>query len=283
MKKKWNLLIALLLIGIYGIFFITIFIKESHVYTGKDKWGSACESYLAGDPVDISDTIKKYCQEEYHLHDSFLEMHSSLIIQYLNGFTLPVVFFTVLTCAIWVSSFLKNKVFAYYAMRIPYKNIIKKILKEAYRFIWVLPACMIGLFLLEIFKKGLVCNLGACSTEIWGNFFQNHSFIFISIYLFNIILYLSIYINITLVWLKKYKNYIVAVISSFLTILAIEIFFENVINVPSLINLINFFRFNTRLGLDKLLIFGISCCLLSWGAVYMAYRNKEKLYLDIKK
>ncbi len=280
--RKVSIIIMTLIILIYGGYAFYACFNYMNQFNMRDLVKEDCESYLSGKNENLSDTRKKFCETTYLKKDGFLSMHYILVLDKFNPTSLIVVLITMISSIVWSCNFFKNKLFCYFQNRIGYKKTILKILKEAYKYIWILPLIMIMIFICEICYAGWDCSLSLVADNIgWENWAIYHPFMFILLYIFNMVLCLSIYTNIALFWSRINKNFITSLIASILTLLTIQLFFEYVIKKTALFNLINFFRFNDRYGLKPLLIFNIICCIISWIAVYFAFKNKEKLYLDI--
>ena len=96
---------------------------------------------------------------------------------------------------------------------------------------------------------------------------------------------------------RKQHNYFLAVIESFLVIIGIELFMEEVVyqlffnlllkdyDTGLLFNIINpiTFRVGECGGVARLLIFSFLCFLISAIGVMFIYHNKEKLVIDCEK
>lgn len=282
MNKKIKIIICCILLLIYGSYSIYSLVDYMNKPTMDDMMKKECESYFEGNNTELSDNRKEYCDTQYLKKDGFLEAHHILVIDKFSLITIPVIIITILTSLISVSSILSTKILTYYELRLKHSNVLKKIIKEAYRFIWILPLIMLCVILVEIYLYGLDCKtLIIDQNSGWSNYTTSHPILFIIVYIINIVLYLSTYINTALIALRKTRNYLVSAIVSFLIIIAVQIFLESIINIISTVNLINFFRLNDSHGLWRVFGFGIGCCLISWMLLFLSYKNKEKLYLDI--
>ncbi len=284
MRKKFIIIISFLLLVLYGSFSIYACIDYINEPDMRDYFKEDCEKYYSGDREGLSWQALKFCEERYYKKDGFLSMHYLLVLDKYSSIAVIVVAITIATSVIWPCLFWKNKMLLNYIIRLPYKSVLKKILKEAYRYIWILPTIMLLVFLFEIHCEGLDNSYSIIIQDTgWQDSMLKHPICFIVLYLINMLLYLSTFINIGLICSRKNFNYFTSVIVAFLVIISIQIFFEYVIDRTQIINLLNFFRFNDMYGTWLTLGFGMTCCLISCLVVYLAFKNKEKLYLDINK
>ena len=131
-------------------------------------------------------------------------------------------------------------------------------------------------------------------TCIWDSNIINYPFIFLLLYLINIILYSISFINISLIVARKQHNYIKAIILSYIVYVGIELFFELIVNelilkivfkaqFGYLFNIMNLFTFNTDYGVFNLLLFSFIFCVFTFIILILKYKNKEKLIIDCEK
>ncbi len=284
MKKKYIILITIFLLVFYcgfAIYACADYIKTPTLIKSYDK-------ICSKNKEDMTEAVINFCQDElnkreYQFGEGFISMHTSIIYTF-SIILFPVFFLTIATGIIYASKFLKSKELLYYQTRISYKSVVWKILKESYRYIWILPLVMIGVFICEIIYAGWDTSISLVLNNTgWSDFLVSHRIFFIVIYLVSIILFLATYINIGLIWTRKCKNYIISLISSFLTIMALQLIVEQLWKyayLESTINFFNLFILDDDMGLWKNMLFIVSCFVISSFSVYLAYKNKEKLYLS---
>lgn len=178
-----------------------------------------------------------------------------------------------------VNKIFKSKVVKNILVRQNYKSFLFKIFKEAYSFIWITPAVMLIIFLIGIYLFGYDVTYSISGNGLWRDSLKI-PWLFIVIYLLNIIMYLSTFINIGLVVSRKCQNFITSLITSSLIIIIIQLFLEIVIRKMSIWNLMNFFRFDDADGIIGLFMASMVWFISSWIILNYSYKNKEKMVLE---
>lgn len=118
--------------------------------------------------------------------------------------------------------------------------------------------------------------------------------LFIIVYLLKMLFISIIYVNITLVVCRKNHRFIPATIISYLLFLVIDIFLEVFVNIVifSMIfksnfgivfNIISPFSLFDYYGLFYSFLIPFILMLISCFAVYLCYKNKEKLIIECEK
>lgn len=171
-----------------------------------------------------------------------------------------------------------------------YEKFKKKLFRKSYAPLLIFPILLLYVF--------MVCYLNSetfeVANKVWMSSTTQNVFIFIIAYILNILLYMSTYIHIFLTVARKKHNPVVAVLISFLIVIAIELFLEIVVNNLFFINIfnsgfgiqfniINSFTFNDQYGMITTLLFGLFWCLLSGIIMRVSYRDKEKFIVDCEK
>lgn len=119
-------------------------------------------------------------------------------------------------------------------------------------------------------------------------------FMFILIYILNNLFTTLIYVNISLIVSRKYHNYFVSLILTFLSILGIQLFLEVVLNglisgimfksdIGIIFNIINSVPFNDSCGIYYPILFTFIVLIITQVILHYSYKNKEKLIIDIEK
>lgn len=194
-----------------------------------------------------------------------------------------------------VCKILKRKYIINALTRQSYKEFLIYFFKESFRYVWLLPFLAIIIIIICIFNTSMDPSFSIkYETSMWYANTIRNPFLFIFLYTFNIVIYSVTFVNLALIVLRKYHNFISAVILSVLSYIGIELFFELILNniilwgifkseLGHLFNIMNIFTFSDEYGVVTLLLFSISMLLLSSLGVYLAYRKKENLIIDCEK
>lgn len=252
-----------------------------------------CQTNTSLDPNYIN-----YCKRMEELDkykEDFFSSYSSMVIFELK-FLNPCAFLFISIPTLYIIyKRLKYGYFINVNNRETYKRSLKSFFRDAYRYIWVLPAIalifMIPILFYTTLNPSYAIKYGSC---LWANNLIKHPFLFLSLYLFNLILYAGLFINISLIVVRKKHNFISAVILSYLLYVALELFNEVFINVilfqrilhtsnGGLFNIMNMFTFNTQYGTCQLILFTLVVYLISVLVVYFSYKDHEKLIIDCEK
>lgn len=188
------------------------------------------------------------------------------------------------------SGFFKNEL-----MRLEYKKYIKKSILKTYKYALIFPIFMIFLFIVSYFISGNF-NLEETLKNAPGTFFigddnMRKMPIFLPLFIINFLFISVFWINISLIVLKKAKNYISTLLISFLVFLSFELLIEILIGqllpliLPKFKNLYLYFAlFNiwdykdvNNLFMKSLIIF--IYMLISIFIVKKIYKNKEEVIL----
>lgn len=188
------------------------------------------------------------------------------------------------------SGFFKNEL-----MRLEYKKYIKKSILKTYKYALIFPIFMIFLFIVSYFISGNF-NLEETLKNAPGTFFigddnMRNMPIFLPLFIINFLFISVFWINISLIVLKKAKNYISTLLISFLVFLSFELLIEILIGqllpliLPKFKNLYLYFAlFNiwdykdvNNLFMKSLIIF--IYMLISIFIVKKIYKNKEEVIL----
>lgn len=191
----------------------------------------------------------------------------------------------------------KNKELIYEMTRQNYSDFKKKIFKEAYLKSLIIPLLLLIIFIITfIFCKGSAGN-------IYFEEFMEEGFLekVISPFLYTFTILIRsflisiIYINISLIVVRKNHNFYIASILSYLLFIGIEVVLEGVIgrillnnilktnSMEIYINILNMFNLNFGKGYIMLYIPIIIILILSFIILHIKYKNKEKLIIDCEK
>ncbi len=297
MKKfiKSNFLIIisiliLLIIVIQSIYQYNKFIKEVDA-----KINYACNQ------KDLDEETKKICKittDKNYKRDDFYSIFKEIAHDGVGQKTAFTMFLFIVIPALYhICKNLKNKFILNELTRKSYKKTIKDLFKSSYTSVWIFPIIIIIIFLISVIYTKSLNGMYSLenSTTGWSEFTLTHPWIFISCFLFNVVIHSVLYINISLCVVRKYQNYFVAIIISFLVFIGLEAFLE--IFLGGIIftsifhtdfgmivfNIINSLTFNDTFGIIPLLTIPLIITLISSFILYLFYKDKEKLIIDIEK
>lgn len=226
----------------------------------------------------------------------FFTMLTNVVVFEFNRFYFGIYLLIIIPSLYYICKYFKNKIILNDLTRNNYKQIMTKILKKSYKSALILPTIILIAYTISyLYTKTLNPEYALLnSTTGWNEYTLTHPALFLVLYLLNMIIHSILYINISLCIARKYHNYFVALILSFLTFIAIEAFLEIVLNVILFItllhsergiifNITNMFSFNDYSGILSPLYVPTTCLIISFLVLYFLYKNKEKLIIDCEK
>lgn len=244
------------------------------------------------------DGYLKICNEaieNVNVKIDFYTIFSELLVWKIHYFNAVAFLIIVIPTLFNICKILKSKYILNSLTRESYNSFMKKYLKTAYKYIWILP--FVAIFM--IFLVGINSTFNPeysikFSTVVWSESLISKPIIFIGLYTLNIIFYSFTFVNLSLIVARKLHKYIPCVILSYIFYISLELFFEVVLNmlVSNIIfksnfgivfNIMNLFMFNDVFGVSTLLLFSFIVMLISFAIVYLIYKNKEKLIIDCEK
>ena len=283
------------------IFFLILFIfvsnklnfwieTENNHVTYNENFKNTCRDNIE---VINDESYTKACEEAWRTNQSyqisFYTLFSSAFVYELHNINFYSFFVMILPIACFVC-FQIRYASKNFLTRESYKTFKKKLFRKAYAPLFIFPLLLSYVF--------IVCFLNSTSFEnvtgMWQGFTTQNVFLFVIAYIFNILFYMSTYIHIFLTVARKKHNPIIAILISFLIVIAIELFLEIVVNNLFFINIfnsgfglqfniINAFTFNDQYGMFTTLLFGLFWCLLSGIIMHVSYHDKEKFIIDCEK
>ncbi len=193
------------------------------------------------------------------------------------------------------SGFIKNKL-----TRINYrKYLVNNYFKSISKF-WILPvfAILLSLMCCIYFKN---FNFGSGS-EFYGYLmgspdpkYANSILQFIIVYIINLALHSIFYVHLGLLYCKKYSNYLVNIILSFLTYIFIDIVAEifignlllskilNIHNMTDSLNLFNVWILHDVVSLPFTVMYSLILVIATFIILYFLYRNEEGVIIETEK
>lgn len=272
MKKRVGIIIS--------IIFIIILYFTIEAYQGINKQFELHLQHRQEMLINCA-TIKNLPQEycENLKNESFYEYITSFISsEYVNNnlllFCILYSIFPFLIPLLILRPIFKTKQIENYLIRNSYKYFIKSLLKKSYSIIVIFPLLLLILYIFFYFRV-----LSVQSTSILKilNYLPH--------ILINIII-ISTIINIALIVIRKFHQFITSILASgifylFWVILLDQltsILFKNNINIIFSITYLNMEKYSYYNLIGVLLI-----NIISWFTLYLLYRNKEKLIIDCEK
>lgn len=235
------------------------------------------------------DTMKETLENKY----SFFVLYSQTLVDdhFPNGFTL--ILFTIIPSCYFITKYLKSKVLLNENNRNNYNKNINNVFRVSYLSFLIIPSILLFTILFYIFYTKRVELLSyELSLVPWEH--TSNIFMFILMYITNNLLTTLIYVNISLIISRKYHNYFVSLILTFLSILGIELFLEVILDgiisgimfksgFGIIFNIINSVPFNDSYGIYYPTLFTFVVLIITCVIVHYSYKNKEKLIIDIEK
>ncbi len=208
--------------------------------------------------------------------------------------------FVFIPCIYSFNKELSSGFFKYKLTRMNYKSFLKKSYKKALLNAWILPTFfVIMLFLCCLYKGSFSFGSGK---ELYGylSATPNEKYIsilgaFIFVYFLNLILHSIFYVNIGLLYCKKYSNYLVNIILSYITFIALDVVAEifignlllarilNIHNITDSLNLFNIWIYDNVISLPFTIIYALFLIISSAMILFFIYRNKEGVIIESEK
>ena len=205
---------------------------------------------------------------------------------------LQVLIIIIPTCYLFTKYF-KSRIILYENNRRNYAKNLLSVIKKSYIFSLIPSIVLLFVFLFYYKYTGRfnIVNYEVNSI-VWSNI--SKPWLFILIYLINLILTNLMFTNICILVSRKYHNYFISVILSFLVTIGLQLFLEIIVSgmfckillhsdFGIIFNIMNSIPFNDSYGLLWPLVFSLSMNLLIIFIIYLVYKNKEKLIIDCEK
>lgn len=246
-----------------------------------------------------NDDYKKFCDEllnqTKHPIDFYTIFGNTFVYSFRNVSYFLFLFVSV-PALLYISYYFKNRIIFTELTRKNYKDIKKSLFFHAYSSSLIIPfVAIIGILVCYMYTKTFDYSYAVYnSSSLWTVNTMKNSFLFIVLYILNIFFHSVLYINISLCVVRKYHNYFIALILSYLIFIAtesiLEIGFYGIIFTSLLktdfgyiFNIMNFMRFNDFHNVVFPIIVPFILMILSFIVLHMMYRNKEKFLYDIEK
>lgn len=247
---------------------------------------------------DTTNSNSEYCSivAQQTTNPDFLTIFSTTVLEKLNSMNYVFIIAILIPALIYICKFFKYNQLTNTVTREKYCTIIKKLFFNSYKAIFIIPLVMLIVFVICIlYTQTLEVNYSLTSNYMmWLPSTLSRPFIFMILYILNLVIHSIIYVNISLCIARKQHNLFIAIILSFLTIIGIEAFLEIIIgtllldmlfnyDLSLIVNIINFFAFQDRYGFGTCMIVPSILMMISFIVLYVIYRSKEKLIIDCEK
>ena len=241
---------------------------------------------------------KEWCEEILKNKDVELDFYTVFAdaltwqVQYIGYVAFLIV---VIPTMIKVCKKLKYKQIINSNSRESYHSFLKKLLKTAYQYIWVLALLSLIMMIPIMMNTSLNPEYAIIKSHgMWQSNIIYHPVLFVISYVINVTLYSMIFVHIALLVVRKQQKTIPCILFSYVLYLAIEIFLETVVRLiiirgifhselGMILNIINVFGMNDLYGVGTLLLLNLCMVLISFALVYLAYKNKEKFVIQCEK
>lgn len=241
---------------------------------------------------------KEWCEEILKNKDVELDFYTVFAdaltwqVQYIGYVAFLIV---VIPTMIKVCKKLKYKQIINSNSRESYHSFLKKLLKTAYQYIWVLALLSLIMMIPIMMYTSLNPEYAIIKSHgMWQSNIIYHPVLFVISYVINVTLYSMIFVHIALLVARKQQKTIPCILFSYVLYLAIEIFLETIVKViifqrifhsefGMIFNIINVFGMNDLYGVGTLLLLNLCMVLISFALVYLAYKNKEKFVIQCEK
>lgn len=284
-KKRINYLT--LIIFILCSFFVLkadykIYKQEKIFQNNIEKKIEYCNSNSNNISEEESKTCQKLINGDYNLKKEFYEKLNDILGWNLNYFNIIASLILFVLALYSITKIFESKIALLMLKRQKYSSFLVYIFKKAYKYILFWP--FIFLLIVIVCLRGTIFDpIISIDSVIWEINLMSKPILFIFLYILNIMFYSAFYLNIALIVARYKHNYPISVILSFLSVIAIELFLEIVINdflfaklfhnysLGLLFNIINLFTFNTSEvgGVGNLLLFSFMCFFISLILVFL--------------
>lgn len=303
MKKKyiWSILAVLILIGWFGV------AEYQDIKNREDLYKMELEYYNKQCNKSMEN-----CEELIKpTHYKMDALGQALYTIKTSNFNYMILFFILFIGVPGMYQFYKEFRSGYIKnilIRESYSKYMKKGVFDALKkTIFIIPLTLLGCFIISyILCDGIVDINYTFNHSMQGISMPSDTYLkslplFLTTYVLNLILLTIICVNISLICVKKTKNFILAIIMSllvyFLTNIVLNvglgtIIFEMLFHIDgaayytSFYNLISYeapINNATIYGLMYMIIFMVISTIISYICLYWCYRNKEKVLIEVEK
>ncbi len=289
-KNKLIIIVFTVLLLFTGYNVLETVNEFNNIYRSENKFLDFCRETQDEEYKEVCD--KALNKEPLHL-DFFYAFSNIMIFGYRNVFAF-ISLIALIPGIYYISRVFKNNILENMLTREKYKSAIRKIFTKAYLTTLIFPIIISLVFLFCYFYTGGFSITNSITGTGWSIETLSHPIAFIFLYLINILICGMLYVSVGLCITRKYHNYFVSLILSYLSVLGIELFLEIFVGafimsyvfhdgysvLISIMNPLSFTDSNGMLGMMicPSIFLGLSAILL-----YFLYRDKEKLIIDCEK
>ena len=279
---------------------LSIAIYSTFTYIEQNKRNKALEKedYEFCQTIDYENTeYKAHCNnviESMNAKTDFFRMYANVLSEGFMYVSLGLSLFVIIPSLCYISSYLKNNMISEEIKKTSYSKIKRKLFRKSYYSALILPVVIIITFLIcFLYTKNFDASYAIKNGLVpWNENSLKYPALFIFLYLLNVIIHSILYVNIGICIVRKYHNYFVAVILSFLVFIGIEAILEigggmicsflSKTDFGLYFNLMNFITFNDSKGLIMPLVVPFIVMIISFVVIHFLYKDKEKLIVDCK-
>lgn len=246
-----------------------------------------------------NEIYKDYCDVSDYNRGMKVDFYTMLSSSYASAFTslsLVIFFFIAIPGLNYICSYFKNGIMKNEIQRKSYRSLLTKVLKESYKTVFILPIILsVAMLVCILYTNTFNPEYALGHSSIgWSASTVANPVVFIVLYIIATILYSTLYINICLCVVRKFHNYFVAIILSFLVLIGLEAFLEIGINtilfgivlksdLGFVFNIVNIFNFSDSHGLFYTIFIPLFFVILSFIVLYFMYKDRESLLIDCEK
>ena len=285
LKNNYLLIISFLIL-------LSLLIMGYNKYVAtKEDYVTYMQNYVDENCQNEEDFSKPLCYEfkDGVSADDYFYAFSEVMDNSFFSITLELSVFIVIPSLYFICKYLHSKVIKNDLTRMSYKKIKFKLFKEAYKSALLLPIItIIAIILCYICTGSFTSDINSAA---WSAETLSKPFLFLTVYVLNMLFHSIIYVNICLCVARKNHNYFIALILSYLAIFGLEVFLEIFLGGiifsvllktrnTSLFSIINMITFNDTSGMFSVIGFSFMLALITTILVILLYKNKEKLVID---
>ena len=301
MKKYKNLLLTINILIIVICFFAIQCI--SNVKTINDKNAMLYETHQKClNNNDYREQYDYYCNSigDYVEKTDFLDNYEFILSNGISKIAFIMPMFILATSLYYISKYFKNNIIKNELNRISYKQIIKKLFRKSYfSLIFIVPFILLIIYI-SIISNGIESSYSVFNADssiasaLWTSFYIDNPLLLVIFHVISLLIHFILYINVGLIVVRKYHNYYIAVLLSYITLIGIEAILEfglNVIicnmilknNYGEIFNIFNYVFFDNHVSYLAPFLIPFILMLITFIIIFIIYKEKELLVIDCEK
>ena len=240
---------------------------------------------------------QEYCERISVLVNEKPDFYTTFMNIFILGFRnyAPLFFIIIAIPTIFITSKYYNKNIIFnFLQREKYKQYLLKILYKTYKslLIFIIPI-MVAFLMCYLFSKSFDFSYSLkYSSVVWSKSLLAKPAEFLILYLFVVMLYTAMYVNICLIVAYKFTDFWKTLICAFLTIIGTEMFLEIFINnilfskilnseYGNAFNILSIITFDDSWGLLTLIGLPIIYFLFTSFILIILYKNEERFLCEL--